>query len=209
MGITEKIAALAVSFISASGYFGIFILMMLESMFFPVPSEAVMPFAGFLIADGHLTWTYIVAFATLGSLTGSVISYAIGYYGGKAFVLKFGKYLLLKQKDLERSERFFEKHGQITIFIARFIPVVRHFISIPAGAGKMNFLKFCLYTVLGAGIWNLFLTYLGYKLQQNWDSVMKYSHYIDMGVLLVLLVAVGYYLYKIYRSFAESKNAKK
>lgn len=206
MGITEKIAALAVAIISASAYPGIFILMLMESMFFPVPSEAVMPFAGFLIVDGTLTWTGTVVAATLGSLVGSVLSYSIGYYGGKQFILRFGKFFLLKEKHLELSEQFFHKHGQITIFISRFVPVVRHFISIPAGAGKMNFLKFCLYTAAGAGIWNFFLTYMGYKLKQNWDSVMKYSHYIDMAVVVVLLIAIGYYGYKIYRNFT-AKNA--
>jgi Uncharacterized membrane-associated protein len=207
MGITERIAAIAVSIISASAYPGIFILMMLESMFFPVPSEAVMPFAGFLIVDGTLTWTGTILFATLGSLAGSLISYAIGYYGGKTFILKFGKFFLLKEKHLEMSEHFFNRHGQITIFASRFIPVVRHFISIPAGAGKMNLIKFCIYTVLGAGIWNTFLTYLGYKLKQNWDTVMQYSHYIDTGVLVVLIIALGYYIYKIYKNLTKkSKN---
>jgi membrane protein DedA with SNARE-associated domain len=207
MGITERIAAIAVSIISASAYPGIFVLMMLESMFFPVPSEAVMPFAGFLIVDGTLTWTGTILFATLGSLTGSLISYAIGYYGGKTFILKFGKFFLLKEKHLEMSEHFFNRHGQITIFASRFIPVVRHFISIPAGAGKMNLIKFCIYTVLGAGIWNTFLTYLGYKLKQNWNTVMQYSHYIDTVILVVLLVALGYYIYKIYKNLTKkSKN---
>jgi membrane protein DedA with SNARE-associated domain len=206
MGITEQIAIAAVSIISASAYPGIFVLMMLESMFFPVPSEAVMPFAGFLIVDGTLTWTGTIFFATLGSLVGSGISYAIGYYGGKTFIIKFGKFFLLKEKHLEMSERFFTKHGQITIFAARFIPVVRHFISIPAGAGKMNFLKFCIYTVLGAGIWNAFLTFLGYKLKQHWDTVMHYSHYIDMVVLIVLVVALAYYGYKIYKNLTSKKS---
>lgn len=203
MGITERIAAVAVAIISASAYPGIFVLMMLESMFFPVPSEAVMPFAGFLIVDGTLTWTGTILFATLGSLVGSIISYTIGYYGGKTFIIKFGRFFLLKEKHLDMSERFFTRHGQITIFASRFIPVVRHFISIPAGAGKMNFIRFCIYTLLGAGIWNAFLTYLGYKLKQNWDSVMHYSHYIDTGILVVLIIALGYYIYKIYKNLTK------
>jgi membrane protein DedA with SNARE-associated domain len=203
MGITEWIAQTAVAIISVSAYPGIFFLMMLESMFFPVPSEAVLPFAGFMLFDGQLSWPEVIFFATLGSLVGSVISYAIGYYGGKSFILKFGKYLLLKESHLELSERFFDKHGQLTIFIARFIPVVRHFISIPAGAGKMNFLKFCLYTIAGAGLWNSFLTFLGYKLKEHWQTVMAYSHYIDMTIVLVLSIAVIYYLYKIIISLAK------
>jgi membrane protein DedA with SNARE-associated domain len=201
MGITEWIAATAVTLIKASAYPGIFILMTMESMFFPVPSEAVLPFAGFLLADGTLTWPGVIFFATLGSLVGSIVSYFIGYYAGDAFVDKFGKYFLLNKKHLDLSHRFFEKRGQVTIFVARFVPVVRHFISIPAGAGKMNFLKFTIYTVIGAGMWNTILTFLGFKLKQNWDKVMAYSHYIDMAIVAVLCLAIGYYLYKIAKKF--------
>jgi membrane protein DedA with SNARE-associated domain len=198
MGITEWIATTAVAIISASAYPGIFVLMMLESMFLPVPSEAVMPFAGFLLVGvTKLTWTGIIVVATMGSLTGSLISYFVGYYGGEPFVRKFGKFFLIKESHLEMSHRFFNTRGQTTIFIARFIPVVRHFISIPAGAAKMNILKFALYTLIGAGIWNSFLTFLGFKLKQNWDTVMAYSHYIDAVIIVVLTIAVGYYLYKI------------
>jgi membrane protein DedA with SNARE-associated domain len=198
MGITEWIATTAVAIISASAYPGIFLLMMLESMFFPVPSEAVMPFAGFLLVEGtKLSWIGIITIATMGSLTGSLVSYIVGFYGGEPFVRKFGKFFLIKESHLEMSHHFFNTRGQSTIFIARFIPVVRHFISIPAGAAKMNILKFALYTVLGAGIWNSFLMFLGYKLKQNWDTVMSYSHYIDTVIIIVLTVAVGYYLYKI------------
>lgn len=198
MGITEWIATTAVAIISASAYPGIFLLMMLESMFFPVPSEAVMPFAGFLLVEGtKLSWIGIVTIATMGSLTGSLVSYIVGFYGGEPFVKKFGKFFLIKESHLEMSHRFFNTRGQSTIFIARFIPVVRHFISIPAGAAKMNILKFAVYTVLGAGIWNSFLMFLGYKLKQNWDTVMSYSHYIDTVIVLALALAIGYYVYKI------------
>jgi membrane protein DedA with SNARE-associated domain len=198
MGITEWIATTAVAIISASAYPGIFLLMMLESMFFPVPSEAVMPFAGFLLVGvTKLTWTGIIVVATMGSLTGSLISYIVGFYGGEPFVRRFGKFFLIKESHLEMSHRFFNTRGQTTIFIARFIPVVRHFISIPAGAAKMNILKFALYTLIGAGIWNSLLTFLGFKLKQNWNTVMAYSHYIDATMIVILTIAVGYYLYRI------------
>jgi membrane protein DedA with SNARE-associated domain len=198
MGITEWIATTAVAIISASAYPGIFLLMMLESMFFPVPSEAVMPFAGFLLVGvTKLTWTGIIVVATMGSLTGSLISYIVGFYGGEPFVRRFGKFFLIKESHLEMSHRFFNTRGQTTIFIARFIPVVRHFISIPAGAAKMNIFKFALYTLIGAGIWNSLLTFLGFKLKQNWNTVMAYSHYIDATMIVILTIAVGYYLYRI------------
>jgi len=206
MGITKWIAAWATAFIFSTGYVGIFVLMTMESMVLPVPSEAVMPFAGFNIADGHLTWAGVIIAATLGSIVGSLISYYIGFYGGKPFIARFGKYLLLNQHHLELSEKFFSKRGEVTIFIARFIPIVRHLISIPAGFGKMNLLRFLLFTILGAGMWNAFLTWVGFVLRENWDEVMKYSHVIDIVVLAVLGGAALFYLYKIIKSRRSSKD---
>lgn len=205
MGITEKIAALAIAFISATGYAGIFVLMVLESMVFPVPSEAVMPFAGFLIVDGQLTWVGVIIASTLGSIVGSLASYYIGYYGGKPFIARFGKYLLLNQHHLELSEKFFSKRGEITILIARFVPIVRHLISIPAGFGKMNLTRFLIFTTIGASIWNTFLTWIGYILRENWDDVMKYSHIIDLVIIAVIGIAAIYYLLKIIKNRKKIK----
>ncbi len=198
MGITQWIADNAVIFIAATSYPGLFLLMVLESMVFPVPSEAVMPFAGFLIVTNQFTFNGVIIASTLGSIVGSLISYAIGLYGGKPFIRRFGKYLLLDVHDLEMTERFFGKRGEITIFISRFIPIVRHLISIPAGLGKMNIWKFIIYTILGAGMWNAFLTFVGIKLKENWKEVMTYSHTIDIVVVAILGLAFLYYVYKIY-----------
>jgi len=206
MGITQWIADNAVIFIGATSYPGIFLLMVLESMVFPVPSEAVMPFAGFLIVKGQFTFTYVIIASTLGSIVGSLVSYTMGFYGGKPFIKKFGKFLLLDTHDLEITERFFAKRGELTIFISRFIPVIRHMISIPAGLGKMNIWKFILYTILGAGLWNSFLTYIGIKLQENWTEVMKYSHIIDIVVVAVLGLAFLYYAYKIYLNLTKKNT---
>lgn len=207
MGITEFIAEYATLIIATTGYPGIFLLMVLESMVFPVPSEAVMPFAGFLIVDGQFTWTGVIIASTLGSIVGSLISYGIGYYGGKPFIARFGKYLMLNQHHLELSEKFFSKRGEITILIGRFIPVVRHLISIPAGFGKMNLFKFCLFTILGAAIWNTFLTWIGTRLKENWSEVMKYSHIIDLVIVAVLGIAFLYYLWKLIRHYRKRKSS--
>ncbi len=206
MGITQWIANTAVAFIAATSYPGIFLLMILESMVFPVPSEAVMPFAGFLIVTGQFTFTGVIIASTLGSIVGSLASYAMGFYGGKPFIKRFGKYLLLDTHDLEITERFFAKRGELTIFISRFIPVIRHMISIPAGLGKMNIWKFIVYTVLGAGMWNAFLTYVGYKLKSNWTEVMTYSHIIDIVVVAVLGLAFLYYAYKVYINLTKKNT---
>jgi membrane protein DedA with SNARE-associated domain len=206
MGITEWIATTAVAFIKLTSYPGIFLLMVLESMVFPIPSEAVMPFAGFGIYDGTFTFTGVILASTLGSIVGSLASYAMGFYGGKPFIKRFGKYLLLDTHDLEITERFFAKRGELTIFISRFIPVIRHMISIPAGLGKMNIWKFIIYTILGAGMWNAFLTYVGFKLKSNWKEVMTYSHTIDIVVVGVLGLALMYYAYKVYINLTRKNS---
>jgi membrane protein DedA with SNARE-associated domain len=206
MGITEWIAKTAVAFIAVTSYPGIFLLMVLESMVFPIPSEAVMPFAGFQIVEGQFTFTGVIIASTLGSIVGSLASYAMGFYGGKPFIKRFGKFLLLDTHDLEITERFFAKRGEITIFISRFIPVIRHMISIPAGLGKMNIWKFIIYTLLGAAMWNSFLTYVGIKLKENWEKVMTYSHIIDIVVVGVLGLAFLYYAYKIYTNLTKKNT---
>jgi membrane protein DedA with SNARE-associated domain len=208
MSITEILVNFIVEFIDKTGYSSVFVLMTLESMVAPVPSEAVMPFAGFLVNSGRFTFTGVIFFSTLGSIVGSMISYIIGYWGGRPIVERYGKYLLLDKKDLDLTERFFQKRGDITIFISRFIPIVRHLISIPAGIGKMNLVKFAIYTILGAGLWNAFLTYLGYQLKNNWTVVMKYSHVVDKVVLIILVLFVAYYIYKFYTNHKEVKAKK-
>lgn len=195
MGITETIAAFGTHVIGSIGYIGVFLLMVAESMVLPMPSEAVMPFAGFVVAEKTLSWAGVIVSATLGSIVGSLIGYAIGRYGGRPFVRRFGKYLLLDTEDLATTDRFFQRRGGITIFVARFIPIVRHLISIPAGMGSMPLLPFGIFTIVGAGLWNSFLTWCGFVLQKNWGTVMRYSHAIDIAVvallggLLVLYVA--------------------
>lgn len=194
--ITEWIADLAVQVLDATGYFGAGLLMALESMVFPVPSEAVMPFVGFLVADGKWSFWPAVLVSSLGSLAGSAVSYAMGYYGGRPFVLRVGKYLLLNPHDLEWTERFFhERRGIWTIFLCRFIPVVRHLISIPAGTGRMPWAPFLLATAAGATLWNTFLLVCGLKLREHWEVVQQYSHQVDIFVLALLLAAAGWFFY--------------
>src|SRR5262245_44977202 len=163
--ITETITGIATNILDTTGYAGAAGLMALESMIAPVPSEAVMPFVGFQVADGKWNLTASIAATSAGSMIGSLLSYWMGYYGGKPLVLKVGKYLLLKQRDLERTEQFCHKRsGAVWLFVSRFIPVVRHFVSIPAGIGRMPMISFLLATFFGATIWNTFLLVLGMKL---------------------------------------------
>ena len=186
MGITEFLAKYVTAFIDKTGYISVFVLMVMESMAFPIPSEAIMPFAGFLIAESKLTFTLVIAVSTLGSIVGSLLSYMIGLYGGQPFIERYGRFFLLDRDDLAATERFFKKYGDATIFLCRFIPVVRHLISLPAGMGRMNLVRFSIYTIIGAGLWNAFLTWCGFVLRKNWSTVMRYSHAIDIAVVVIL-----------------------
>ena len=205
MGITESIVEFAVNFVESAGYLGLSVLMVMESTFMPVPSEAVMPPAGFLIEEGKFSFPAVIFFSTLGSIVGSLISYYIGAWGGKPFIDKFGKYLLLDRHHLTITERYFNRWGNITILVGRFIPVVRHLISLPAGIGKMNLFKFILYTVIGAGIWNSLLACAGYILKSNWTEITKYSRIADIIVLTLMAAVVLYYGYRIY-NYWRSRN---
>lgn len=193
--LTDMVSNFAVKCLDITGYYGAAFLMALESMIAPIPSEAVMPFVGFLVVDGKWNlWIAILA-TSCGSVVGSVISYFMGYYGGKPLVLRVGRYLLLHPHDLELTERFFSrKSGVVTIFISRFVPVVRHLISIPAGIGKMSLAPFLVSTLIGATMWNSFLLYCGMLLREHWTVVQKYSHQVDLVVGGVLLIGVVWFV---------------
>ncbi|MGD9950814.1 MAG: DedA family protein [Desulfobulbus sp.] len=193
--LTELISHTAVRILESTAYAGAFLLMALESMIAPVPSEAVMPFVGFLVTDGKWNLWLALLVTSLGSLVGSLISYWMGYYGGKPLVLKVGKYLLLNRHDLELTERYFsQRQGVLTVFIARFIPVIRHFISIPAGMGKMRLLPFMTVTLVGATLWNGFLLMLGMRLREHWTVVQKYSHQVDVGIVVLVVIGLGWFV---------------
>jgi len=194
--IFAAIGSFTLSTISTFGYGGIFFLMMLESMVFPVPSELVMPFAGFLIEKGSFTFLFVIVASTLGSIVGSLIFYYIGKTGGHSFVETYGKYVLIDHEDVKKTEEWFNKRGELTIFFGRLIPVVRHLISLIAGIGKMNVKKFTLYTVIGAGLWNTILAYLGFILGQHWNEVNQYSDQISIVIVVLLIVLVLYFAYR-------------
>ncbi|HVX86304.1 MAG TPA: DedA family protein [Phycisphaerae bacterium] len=186
----EHLRDLALWTIDHFGYSGAAGLMALESMILPVPSELVMPPVGMLVHQGRFALGPAMAITSLGSLVGSLISYYAGYFGGKPLVLKAGRWVFLNQHHLELTERWFHRWGGGTVFLSRFIPVVRHFISIPAGTARMNIVKFMLYTVVGATLWNSFLLWIGWKLESQWETVLKYRTPIDVSVAASLVVVV-------------------
>jgi len=196
MGITEFLANYITRFMEAAGYAAVFVTMVMESMVLPVPSEAVMPFAGFLVVSQRFSMPLVIIVSTLGSITGSLISYAIGYFGEVEFLKTHGKFFLIDMDELKATERFFNKNGEATIFISRFIPVVRHLISLPAGFAGMDLTRFIIFTAIGAALWNTFLAYVGFSLKNNWEIVMRYSKILDVAVIIILLGMFVYYINK-------------
>ncbi len=199
MGLTESLCYYNTLFINQCSYIGIFVLMTLESMVFPIPSELVMPFAGFLIFSGHFDPLAVMLASSLGSIAGSLLSYGMGRLG-EPVVLRYGRYLLLNVHHLEWTKKFFDRHGGKTIFISRFIPVVRHLISIPAGLARMSLAPFLLYTMVGATLWNGFLTYLGVRLKENWWIIQRYTHILDYLIVAVLVAVAAYFFWKLKHS---------
>jgi membrane protein DedA with SNARE-associated domain len=207
MGLTETLCNYNTQLIHSCSYVGVFVLMALESMVAPVPSELVMPFAGFLIFTGHFDPWAVMAASSLGSIVGSLVSYGMGVLGEPA-VHRFGRYLLLNPHHLEWTKGFFARHGGKTILIARFIPVVRHLISIPAGLARMSLTPFILYTLVGATMWNGFLTYLGVRLKENWRLIQQYTHILDYFVVAALLGGGVYFVWKLRNSRSPKADSR-
>ncbi len=180
--------------IGALGYPGIFLLMALESSVIPIPSELVMPPAGYLAQQGQMNMAIAILCGTAGSLIGAYVNYFAAHYLGRPLILKYGKYVWITEEKFSRVEGFFKDHGEISTFIARLLPVVRHLISLPAGLVGMNHLKFSLYTVLGAGIWVTVLSYIGYIIGANQELIMKYSHQAVIGVVIVSGFIIAVYV---------------
>lgn len=180
--------------IGTMGYPGIFLLMAMESSIIPIPSEVVMPPAGYLAQQGQMNMGLAILCGTAGSLVGAYANYFAARFLGRPLVLKYGKYVLITEEKFAKVEAFFLKHGEISTFIGRLLPVVRHLISLPAGLAGMNHLKFSLYTLLGAGIWVTVLTCIGYFIGSNQDLIMKYSHHALGVVVIVSAIIVLIYV---------------
>src|SRR5512144_1454485 len=177
-----------VTTIGAMGYPGIFLLMAMESSVIPIPSELVMPPAGYLAQQGQMNMLVVILCGTLGSLIGAYANYFAAHYLGRPLVIKYGKYVWITEEKFAKVEAFFQSHGEVSTFIGRLLPVVRHLISLPAGLAGMNHVKFSLYTLLGAGLWVTILTYIGYFIGENQELIMKYSHQALFGALAMSAV---------------------
>jgi membrane protein DedA with SNARE-associated domain len=186
--ILEILASFIITVISRSGYWGIVLLMGIESACIPLPSEVIMPFSGYLVSVRRFRLGWVALAGALGCNLGSLVAYYVGSLGGRPLVEKYGRYVLLTHHDLEMADRFFARYGDWAVFLARLLPVIRTFIAFPAGVARMNFLRFNIYTFLGSLPWCWALAYAGLKLGQRWTTLREYFHRFDtiLGILIVL-----------------------
>lgn len=187
------------------GYSGIIIMMALESSFIPFPSEVVMIPAGYLVDKGEMNLVYVLLAAYLGSMIGALVNYFLALSLGRAFLYKYGKYLFMKEKTLDKMEDFFQKHGAISTFTGRLIPGIRQLISIPAGLSKMPLSTFTLYTFLGAALWSSILVALGYVLGEEEALIKEYLHQLVFISFFLVIVIAGVYTY-FYKRRLENHN---
>ncbi|OGN01198.1 MAG: hypothetical protein A3I26_03695 [Candidatus Yanofskybacteria bacterium RIFCSPLOWO2_02_FULL_43_10] len=203
INIITQISEFALNIIGRTGYAGVFLLSALESAAIPIPSEVVVPFSGFLAVSGRFNIWLIILAATAANLAGSVILFWIGRSGGRWFLERYGKYVLIHKRDLEKGDRWFSRYGNKAIFWSRMLPVVRTFISLPAGVSGINFSKFCFLTFLGSLPWNAALAVIGYKAGENWNILHAYFRKADMFIAASVVLAVGWYVWK----HLKNKNA--
>jgi len=189
--------------IGAMGYPGIFLLMAMESSVIPIPSELVMPPAGYLAQRGEMNMVVAILCGTVGSLVGAYANYFAAHYLGRPLLLKYGKYVWITEEKFAKVESFFLRHGEISTFIGRLLPVIRHLISLPAGLAGMHHWKFSLYTLLGAGIWCTVLTLIGYIIGKEQALIMRYSHQAVIGVVLFSSILIAVYVWRQRRGRAS------
>jgi membrane protein DedA with SNARE-associated domain len=210
----EFLTGFITDLICTFGYPGIVFLMTLESACLPVPSEIVLPFAGFAAQQGRLeffstgsTWAFIVAglAGAIGCLIGSVLSYVVGYYGGRPLLEKYGRYILITPHEIEMAHKWFERYGVATVFIARLLPIVRTFVSLPAGIARMDFKKFAIYSFVGSVPWCLALAYAGVVLGENWETLESYWIYFDILTVIGVIAFILYVGYKITRGHSGQR----
>src|SRR5579885_3513303 len=202
--MTEHILATLFIFIKSLigmlGYSGVALLMAIESACIPLPSELIMPFAGFLVHEGVLRLFWAATAGAIGCNLGSLIAYEIGCYGGRPLVERYGRWILLGRRELDWADRFFSRWGYLAVFIGRLLPVVRTFIALPAGVARMPRVRFHLYTFLGSWPWCFALAWFGMKLGQNWRDLGKYFHRFDAVILVFLVIAIVWFVWSHWKN---------
>jgi membrane protein DedA with SNARE-associated domain len=196
--IISALAAFIIAVISQTGYLGVMLLMAIESACIPLPSEVIMPFAGYLVYTGRFNLLWAATAGALGCNLGSIVAYEIGRYGGRPLVERYGSYIFMGHHELERAEQFFQRFGAAAVFIGRLLPVIRTFIALPAGIGKMPRIRFHIYTFVGSWPWCLALAWVGMKLGERWETdprLKAWFHRLDAVIVLVLLAGITWFVW--------------
>jgi membrane protein DedA with SNARE-associated domain len=205
--ITDRLVDFATNVVGDLGLGGIFVLMLLESACIPVPSEATMLFAGFAVHNGHYSLFLAVAAGVVGNLVGSWIAYAVGYYGRTDVLEKHGRKLHIKPEHLQWADRWFNRYGGATVFFTRMLPIIRTFISLPAGIARMPFWKFTALTLLGCIPWVFMLTFIGQQAGNNWHKWKDSLHYVDYAVAALIVVGIAYLIVRQRRNRSRTTPA--
>ena len=192
----EQLQQSFLDFISVYGYFAVALLMAMENACIPIPSELILGFAGYLIFADQMTFTGAMIAGMIGGMVGSIFAYLVGSYGGRKFVDKYGKYFLIKKSHVDLAQRWFDRYGIRAVFFSRMLPVVRTFISLPAGFARVNFKAFLFYTFAGSLPWTALILYLGMLFGENWKKLLELGHEASIIVVIAIVAAVGIYLYR-------------
>ena len=192
--LLTALGSFIIGVLSSLGYMGVVLLMAIESACIPLPSELIMPFAGYLVFKGTLTLWGVTLAGAVGCVLGSLVAYYVGLWGGRPLVMKYGRYLLISHRDVDLADRWFARHGDITILIGRLLPVVRTFIAFPAGVARMPLFKFVAYTFVGSLIWCWALAWLGQSLGEHWDTLGAYFHRFDEAIGFLILLAAAWWI---------------
>jgi len=193
--VLDSLVNFLVHYVGQYGVWGVLIGMTLESACIPLPSEAILPFGGFLAAQGKLSLAAAMLAGVAGGMLGSVLSYYLGVWLGRELILKYGRYVLVRRHEFDLAEGWFQRHGEWAVFVARLLPGVRTFISLPAGMARMHFGRFFGYSLAGSVPWTIVLVYVGYKLGEHWEALRPWMHRFDLAIIVALVAAVAAFLW--------------
>jgi len=203
--IITILSGFIVTTISTLGYSGIVLLMAIESACIPLPSEIIMPFSGYLVSTGELNLWGVAVAGAVGCVLGSLVAYWVGMYGGRPFIEKYGRYILLSRHDLDIADRWFAKHGEIIVFVSRLLPAIRTFIAFPAGVARMNLPRFVIYTFAGSLPWCLGLAYVGQKLGEQWDKDDTLKTWFHRFDFLIGIAGALFIIWWVWRHIKHSR----
>ncbi|CAN5850054.1 DedA family protein [soil metagenome] len=200
MGLLSDLTTWAKDFVESAGYVGVFLMVVLENVFPPIPSEAILPLAGFLAGEGRFWLPAVILAATMGAVAGALILYYAAYWFGEArlrwLIRKYGKWFAVSERDLDSANAWFDHHGYKAVFLCRMVPIVRSLVSLPAGLRRMNLVPFIAYTAIGSGLWNSLLIVAGWWLGDNWEDVSHLVDYLDYPMYVAIIGALIWFIWK-------------